>query len=188
MAAGSSRRFGSDKLRQPISEVELVAAQACRHLHEAVGKVIAVIRPGAEELAVTLAKAGASVKTCTRAEEGMGTSLAFGIKETIDADGWIIALADMPWIRPETIRKVAAALSDTPIVAPVYQGKRGHPVGFSRIFRDELLALSGDAGARQILEQHASQICRLDCDDPGILLDIDVPSDFADSRRRIICP
>jgi molybdenum cofactor cytidylyltransferase len=178
LAAGNSYRFGSDKLCQLVSEEESIAARSCRHLKEAVKKVVAVIRPGAEELAETLAKTGASVKTCPRAHEGMGISLAFGIKETIDADGWIIALADMPWIKVETIRAVAAALAEYAIVAPYYAGKRGHPVGLSCFYREKLLALSGDEGAKSILQKNASQIRRLDCDDPGILLDIDRPSDL----------
>ena len=188
LAAGSSRRFGGDKLCRLVSKDESVAAQSCRHLREALGKVIAVIRPGADELAETLERSGALVKICGRAQKGMGASLAFGIKEAINASGWIIALADMPWIRPETIRAVAAALPEAPIAAPFYNGKRGHPVGFSRVFRHELLALSGDMGAKQVLENHASQIRRLDCDDPGILLDIDLPADLADLQCKSLRP
>ena len=64
------------------------------------------------------------------------------------------------------------------IVVPVYQGKRGHPVGFSSLFRQALLSLQGDVGAREILRQHADEITYLECDDPGVLFDVDVPEDL----------
>jgi molybdenum cofactor cytidylyltransferase len=66
-------------------------------------------------------------------------------------------------------------------VAPAYQGKRGHPVGFSAKFRSELEQLAGDEGARSILKRHADQIKLLECNDPGILADIDTPEDL---RKR----
>ncbi len=102
LAAGSSRRFGSDKLCRLTPEKQPVAVQACHSLLEATDKLVAVIRPGADELAEMLEKTGASILTCQNAEEGMGTSLAYGISVSLDADGWIIALADMPWIKPAT--------------------------------------------------------------------------------------
>ncbi len=65
------------------------------------------------------------------------------------ADGWVIALADMPAIRLDTIRRVAEALrTGATTAAPVYRGQRGHPVGFAKLCRSELLALDGDTGAR----------------------------------------
>ena len=74
-----------------------------------------------------------------------------------DADGWLIALADMPFVRPETIRAVLAALAKgAAIAAPSYRGERGHPVGFARAFYEELSTLKGDAGARELdTVQHA---------------------------------
>jgi molybdenum cofactor cytidylyltransferase len=117
---------------------------------------------------------------CKNAADGMGTSLAAGIKATADADGWVIALADMPFIRPETIRLIAKGIVEgAAIAAPSYQGERGHPVGFARRFRDDLLALNGDEGARQLLKAHPDWITLFEVDDPGVLRDIDTPGDLS---------
>src|SRR5947208_4959013 len=81
------------------------------------------------------------------------SSLACGVQATPDADGWLVALADMPWIKPSTIRTLAAALTaGADIVAPSYNGERGHPVGFARRHYAALSALTGDEGARAIVQ------------------------------------
>ena len=87
--------------------------------------------------------------------------------------------ADMPRIKPETIDKVAAAVaSGALLAAPVYRGERGHPVAFAGALRDELLVLSGDSGARAVLERHRDDMQLIDCDDPGVLLDVDARADL----------
>ena len=74
---------------------------------------------------------------------------------------------------------VAQALRDgAPLAAPVQAGRRGHPVGFGREYYGELVALTGDTGARHILERDRSRIVLVPVDDPGILLDIDKPGDI----------
>jgi molybdenum cofactor cytidylyltransferase len=109
----------------------------------------------------------------------MGTSFAAGVRAAADAHGWVVALADMPFLRPETIRVVAQALSDgAAIAAPAYRGERGHPVGFARRFFDELASLRGDEGARELLKRYPNLLTLYDVDDPGVLRDIDKPSDL----------
>ncbi len=179
LAAGKSSRFGGDKLRYPITQNKSVAVQSCLNLIAGTDKVLAVIRPGAEILAELLENTGATVVICPNAEQGMGTSLAYGVSCLPEAHGWLIALADMPWIQTSTICKVAYSVrSGASISVPVWQGKRGHPVGFSRVFRDELIALSGDSGAKKLLEKYSTQIHELDCKDSGVLRDIDIPADL----------
>jgi len=89
-------------------------------------------------------------------------------------------LADMPFIQDSTLRRAVQALeTGALLVAPFHAGQRGHPVGFHSRFRDELLALSGDAGARAILARHAAALTRFDVDDAGVVLDVDTPADLA---------
>ena len=179
LAAGASRRFGADKLTQLLPDGDLVAVRACRNLLAGTDRVLAVVRPGSEELTALLQAEGAEVRICAEAGQGMGTSLVFGIRACPDAAGWLIALADMPWIKPATIRKLADALrSGAAIAAPCWQGRRGHPVGFSPIFGPELAALSGDEGAKKVIQKHPEQLRLIDCDDAGVLQDIDKPEDL----------
>jgi molybdenum cofactor cytidylyltransferase len=109
----------------------------------------------------------------------MGHSLAHGVAEAREAGGWVVALADMPRVRPSTIAAIAAAISEGAVVAaPSYREERGHPVGFAAVLRGELLGLSGDSGARALLERHRDEIRLLDCDDPGVVLDVDARADL----------
>ena len=179
LAAGVSRRFGSDKLAHVLPEGDEVAVRACRNLLSGTDGVLAVMRPGGEVLAARLRTAGAEVLFCAEAGRGMGTSLAFGVRARPEATGWLVALADMPWIAPETIRRVADTLRlGAAMAAPVWQGRRGHPVGFSRAFGSELARLSGDVGAKALIQAHQGQLRLLDCGDPGVLRDIDTPADL----------
>jgi molybdenum cofactor cytidylyltransferase len=109
----------------------------------------------------------------------MGASLACGVRASAEADGWIIALADMPFIQSATIDAIVRALEQgAAIAAPVHEGKRGHPVGFGREYYAELAALGGDEGARAIVKRDEGKVVLVEVDDPGIHGDIDTPDDL----------
>jgi molybdenum cofactor cytidylyltransferase len=109
----------------------------------------------------------------------MGASLACGVEASAEAAGWVVALADMPWIEASTIRRVADAIAaGASLAAPCYRGERGHPVGFAASHRAALLALGGDEGARAILSRAGASLLRVDVDDPGVLRDVDTAGDL----------
>jgi molybdenum cofactor cytidylyltransferase len=84
----------------------------------------------------------------------------------------VIALADMPAIRPATIEAVAQSIAQgAPTAAPMVDGQRGHPVGFAAALLEPLLAIDGDHGARDLLRRHPPR--RIATNDRGALLDID---------------
>lgn len=179
LAAGSGTRFGGGKLMHPLEDGIAIAVHAARNLQAADLGVDAVLRPGDFPLADLLEQEGCHVKFCAESVQGMGHTLAYGVSGARDASGWIVALADMPQVRPATIRKVTDALAGGALIAaPIYRGERGHPVGFSAALRAQLSALSGDNGARSILQQHRDAIVLIECDDPGVVLDIDEKADL----------
>ena len=179
LAAGAGTRFGGEKLVHPLEDGVAIAAHSARNLIAAGLDVVAVIRPGNFPLADMLEEEGCQVTHCAEASRGMGHTLAHGVSASRDAGGWIVALADMPRLKPSTIEAVASALREgATIAAPVYRGERGHPVGFSGLLREELAQLSGDTGAKAVLQRHAAEIRLIECDDPGVLLDIDRKSDL----------
>jgi molybdenum cofactor cytidylyltransferase len=180
LAAGSASRFGSDKLQHALPHGVAIAVQAARHLKAAVPTVIAVVRPGSEPTSRALAKEGCEVVVCDRAAEGMGASLACAARAAGAADGYLVALADMPFVRPSTILAVRDALAQgAMLAAPYWHARRGHPVGFAGRLRIELEALAGDEGARRLLEAHAGSLVKVPVGDPGAIRDIDKPSDLA---------
>lgn len=179
LAAGFSRRFGSNKLLQPLADGVPVALAAARRMRAALSEVQVVVNPQDSSLAALLDGEGFRVIVCPQAHEGMGASLAWAVSQTPQASAWIIALADMPFIQPATIAQVADAIRrPEALVVPVFREQRGHPVGFGQAYLEELVALTGDEGARSILHRHVEQVQWLVCDDPGVIKDIDTPADL----------
>lgn len=174
LAAGAGSRFGGDKLLARLPDGARVGVRAARVLRSGVDQALAVVRPGDDVLAGLLEAEGLEVALFPGANDGMGASLAFGIRAAPDADGWIVALADMPFVRRETVETVAGMLrAGAWIAAPSHRGRRGHPVGFTRALFPELIRLGGDHGARALLERCSPRVEIFESEDPGILLDID---------------
>lgn len=116
------------------------------------------------------------------AQQGMARSIAAGVTARPQASGWLILPGDMPLIQPDTLHRVAEALPGHACVVPFYQGRRGHPVGFSAELYSELIGLTGDEGARRLLMRYPA--CELHVDDAGILMDIDTQADLDKARER----
>ncbi len=179
LAAGSGSRFGGEKLLHPLPDGVAIGAHAARNLIAAGLEVVAVVKPGDFPLADMFEQEGCHAVVCPHAARGMGASLAHGVAQRRNADGWLIALADMPSIKSATIAAVVRELeAGRDLVAPVYKGQRGHPVGFGKRFAAQLLALDGDAGARDIIAAHKDELMLIECDDPGILQDVDRRADI----------
>lgn len=181
LAAGKGVRFDpagkQSKLLRRLPSGELVAVAAAKTLRSAVSQVVAVLKPGDEELARALQEQDCRIIVCPQAARGMGTSLAYALSQVKQADGWVVALADMPHVQTTSIAKLVDALHDgADIAAPVHQGRRGNPVAFGARHLPQLLALDGDQGARALLAVHP--ITLIAVDDIGVLRDIDTPADL----------
>jgi len=189
LAAGRGSRFDPSGARLKLLEAATrgshsgapLAIAASRTLRVVLDEVFAVVAPPGEdsqlELHNLLQAEGCTLVVNPRAAEGQGTSIACGVGATSSADGWVIALADMPAIQPDTVRRIVDALhAGAASVAPAYRGRRGHPVGFGAPMRSELLASAGDTGARNVLARHPPQL--IEVDDPGVLYDVDMLEDL----------
>lgn len=177
LAAGRGQRFGSDKRLQPLADGTAMALAAGRKLAATCQRTIVVIRPDDTALAGLLAEAGLETVICQAAEQGMGYSLAAGVAASADAAGWLVALADMPYIQPASYRAVLDAMQDGATLArPFHGGRPGHPVGFAAKYRGALLALTGDQGGKAILEAHRAALVACPVVDPGVLEDVDLPA------------
>lgn len=111
---------------------------------------------------------------------GMGDSIAAGVRATADAPGWLILPADLPLVRPDTLRVIAGA-APAAVTVPVYRSQRGHPVRFAPECAAALMALSGSQGAASVVAAQAALggLSLLEVEDEGTLADIDTLQDLA---------
>ena len=182
LAAGRGRRFDpsgvQDKLLQRLADGDAVVVASARHLLGVLPRVIAVVPPADRGVAAALRALGCEVTVCQEADTGMGTSLAHAVAVSLPgAQAWVIALGDMPFVDPATIQALSDALvRGADIAAPVFEGKRGNPIGFGAVHLPALLALAGDEGARRIVR--AAPVVEVAVDDLGILRDVDTAADL----------
>jgi molybdenum cofactor cytidylyltransferase len=184
LAAGFGRRFQTDAAFQADKllaylpdQNQPILWQSAKVLIEALPNSIAVVQPQQIERKEILQALDFSIVESTNAEQGMGYAIADAVNASKNADGWLIALADMPWISTTLIQKMAASLSNPKsIIAPRFNGKRGQPVVFGHDWFDELSALQGDIGAREILKM--ATIDWIDWFDASIHQDVDTVMDM----------
>ena len=114
---------------------------------------------------------------------GMGDSIAAAVRATRDAPGWLVLPADLPLVKPGTLLAVAHALASNEVIVPVFQGQRGHPVGFAAACGEELANLKGNRGAAPVVSGHAA--IELIVDDPGAVTDVDTLEDLANAEALL---
>ena len=189
LAAGRSSRFGAGhhKLAQTIGEstvlAQTLASAIASHLRTVVVTTAAFVDVARSSVAardvVVLPEVGSDGGNLL----GMGVSIAAGVSARPHAAGWLVLPGDMPLVQPSTLQAVARGLDHHSVVYAQHRGRRGHPVGFAAELYSELVALSGDEGARRLLARYPA--FGLELDDPGILVDIDTPNDLEAVRRDV---
>lgn len=178
LAGGSGRRFGGDKLLARLDGVPLAVLAARVYLAAGL-ETHAILRPEQATLTEALRAEGIVVHHSADCRAGMGHSLAAGVSAAPSRGGWLVGLADMPWLRADTVRAVAGALeAGAEFAAPRVAGRRGHPVGFSAACGAALRRLQGDEGARALLAEAGARLTLIDCSDAGALRDVDLPADL----------
>lgn len=184
LAAGQGRRMGGpQKLLLPYQGVALVRRAAEALLGAGLSPVVVVVGADAEAVEGELRGPRLQVIRNPRHAEGMGTSVAAGVAALGSGVGAVaVALGDMPRLRADTVRALHRAFLATGrgIAVPLWEGRRGHPVLFDLTrYRPHLLGLTGDEGARSVLQSCPDDVLEVPVDDPGVVLDVDTPEDFS---------
>jgi molybdenum cofactor cytidylyltransferase len=184
LAAGKAQRFGGDKLSAPLAGEPLLfhAIRAARAAP--VERVVVSARGG---LDCGIWQGDPAVDVVRIESEALSDSLRAGLEALHDPDGVFVFLADMPLIPHGVAAVLAENLGSNFAVQPCFNGKPGHPVLFAGRAVPELQRLRGHQGAGGILRGRAD-ILRMDCNDPGVVRDVDRPADLAamsaQSERR----
>lgn len=179
LAAGSGSRFGGRKLLAPWGAgVLLQGALAAAHAAP-VRAVTVVTGADAEDVAAVVGAFDPTIRLVHAPDhaEGMGASLRAGIASLpADTAGAFIFLGDMPRVPHAVLPRLAEALATgAPAAAPVFDGRRGNPVLIGRGLFPRLLALSGDTGARAVLQGLGDRLAVIEAPDDGVLFDVDAP-------------
>jgi molybdenum cofactor cytidylyltransferase len=184
LAAGESKRMDRKKELLPIAGEPMIRIVVNKLLESRkIDEVVVVLGHLANEVGMAL-----SGITDERLElignrrhtEGMGTSLAHGASAcSWGTDAILVSLADAPFFRTDDVEAlIDAHAAGAAIAVPVFEGRRGHPVIFDAAYRTELEELSGDTGARRILERTEENLREVAMDDDGFLVDVDDPEDY----------
>jgi molybdenum cofactor cytidylyltransferase len=177
LAAGQSRRMGAAKLALPLGGQPIIART---YANLAAAGLPVLLVTGAHAAAVIAALPQAPRVHAEDHGEGLAASLKAGLAAAPpDWTAALVMLGDMPFVRPDTLAALAAALdAGAAAVQPVFAGRPGNPAGFARTLWPSLMALQGDRGAGDLLKTLGPALHRIAVDDPGIHQDIDTPEDL----------
>lgn len=179
LAGGASRRMGSPKALLPfqgepfVGRLTRVLASACAPVVVVLGHGADAVRPAIPPQAVTVMNPAP--------ERGQLSSLQCALRVLPDDAGAVMFTpVDYPAVMPDTVRRLAAAMTagTPPVVVPRYEGRRGHPVCVRADVAAELQALGPEARASDVIHHHRPQTVYLDVDDPGVVDDVDDPEAY----------
>lgn len=187
MAAGRSSRMGDvHKLLAELDGKPLVRHTVEQVLASTAGPVLVIVGHRASEVQAALVGLDVRFVENTRFAEGLATSISAGINAVPkDADGALVVLGDMPHVSSGTIDRLIAAFSPADgraIVVPTRGAKRGNPIIWARAFFGEIMGLTGDQGAKRLIDQHGTVVVEVPMASDGVLIDIDTPEALARAR------
>jgi len=181
LAAGRSRRMGTQKLLLPFGGKSLIAHVVDQTLASGVAEVIVVVGTDGPAIAAALADRPVTIVRNPAPDCEMLDSVRCGIRALPEGcEAVLLVLGDQPGLTPALIREIIAAwrASRRGIVVPRHEGRRGHPLLFAATYAPEILAHYDAVGLRGLLQEHSDDVLDLDVADPGVLLDVDLPEDY----------
>ncbi len=187
LAAGKGARFGGRKLLSPWRGGVLLDGALAVALDAPVDAVLLVTGADGAEVAQAgrdFAERRGQGERLTIVEakdyaQGLSASLRAGLSALApSASGVLVFLGDMPVVPPRVPAALAGALdTGAPAAAPVHQGQRGNPVALSKALFADLAALTGDQGARALLDRLGERLTLIETDSAGVLIDVDWPGE-----------
>ena len=189
LAAGESKRMGRPKQLLEWQGKPLLQHSLESLINSAVDEIILVLGHEADRIRATLPALPIKIVINPDYQQGMASSLRRGLLATDrSSEAFLVLLADQPGIGPEIVNTIIRTFRQADpqrgIVRPVYRGRRGHPVLIGAQYREEVLRLQGDLGARRILMNHPGDVLEIDVEDNAILEDIDTPEEYQNYTKR----
>lgn len=177
LAAGNSRRFGSNKLLYEIDGVPMYL-RTLKKLQTAAREfknceIIVVTQY--EEIASKAQESGAQVLINPHPERGISSSMQIGLVAAKESSACLFTVSDQPWLTAETIVNLVYKFQSEQkgMACTILNNKTGNPCIFSRKYYQELMKITGDKGGKQIINRHPDDVVYLEIKDARELVDID---------------
>jgi len=188
LAAGQSKRISShNKLLSSVDGVVMIVRVVETIASAGIADIIVVTGHESAELRSALSAFDVRFIHNPDYRGGMSTSLRAGLAAVDErSDSALIFLGDMPWIETGSIHALLRAFDpEHPrICLPVYNHTRGHPVLWPARFFAEMAEISGDRGARDLLDDHADEVTRVAVSDAGVTMDVDTHDELRQHKRH----
>lgn len=180
LAAGSSTRFGRTKQLEQYEGMSL-AAGAVRKAESVCGeRTVLVTGKDWKDVATTCEPLAGYFVINDNYEQGLASSIACGVRAVAEsADAILLMLADLPLVTTEHLTNLVNAWSESPysIIASAFEDTLGPPIVFPKADFNELIQLTGDRGARPIIDANKERVLAIECEEAAF--DIDRPEDLA---------
>jgi len=181
LAAGESRRMGSQKLLLPFGGKTVIAHIVDELLRSDIDAVYVVVGHEENRISEELSPRPVTVVTNPDYKVGMLSSVRCGLQALPEqCEKVLVALGDQPAITSELVNHMVQSFiaTDKGILVPLYHGKRGHPLIFSIHYRNEIMTCFDNVGLRGLLQAHPDDILELRVSTPAVLSDMDHPEDY----------
>ncbi|MPZ12962.1 MAG: NTP transferase domain-containing protein [Chloroflexi bacterium] len=182
LAAGESSRMGQPKPLLPLDGETFLGHLLAEIRSSRVDQTIVVVGHRPDVILSAMPEIAPLVVVNHNYALGQLSSLRVGLDTLGErADAILLSLADHPFASHTLIDTIIDAheRSQSPIVIPVHQGRRGHPTLFARSLFPELRSAPLDQGARVVVHAHAADVLELPTDDAGVVADVDTPEQYA---------
>jgi molybdenum cofactor cytidylyltransferase len=174
LAAGGSSRMGDEnKLMMPFQGKPMLNHVVNASLNSNLTQTFVVVGHQSSEIKNLVQSDDIQCVENEQWETGMASSIVAGISQLKQFDGFLILLGDMPLVTPELINEIIVHSSADKIVIPIKDGLHGNPVFFGSKFRDELLTLYGDSGAKKVIQDNLSSMIKIEIQSNTIFKDYD---------------
>ena len=186
LSGGASQRMGSPKALLPFQGRPFLEHLLDVTRHPKISARRVVLGVHAEPIAKAIHLPADEVVINADWEKGQLSSIQAALKSLPDGlDGMLLCLVDHPLISVNLVGELIAMFysSNAPIVLPVFEGRRGHPVIFSAKLFPELLAAPLDVGARAVVWAHRTELCQFPTNEEGCTLNLNDPEAFARITR-----
>jgi molybdenum cofactor cytidylyltransferase len=180
LASGYSSRMGENKLlllKDKVPMVEHLFSQLSQiNFHEV---IVVTQYDEVEKLAKSY---GYTPIINMNPQNGISESIKLGVKKTNRDSNFMFFTGDQPFLRGEVIKKIINISNNKYIIVPRLLGERKSPVVFGKVYREELLRLSGDIGGKEIINKNLNSVKYLDFSDGNDFLDIDTREEYEKIR------